>query len=247
MAVTTVTTGARDDARADDTGRPRRARHRRRPRCRRATAARLRHRAGGGRAHDPRSAATPDAVAAAGRVQQRAYRRLGANPEWEADVTASVPAELRAAFDANLAAATIGRRLAAQAAATSTAPTAPTVPTTRSSTLPAWTIRAPKPAAELLGLLPRGRGGHRRTVELPGRHQLHRDPHGADRRRLDCWCRGTDAVPAHDMGGMLPGRRLGRPRRHPGRRRLPRQQRRRRTTWPPRCGATTRTRCTSRW
>ena len=44
--------------------------------------------------------------------------------------------------------------MADQAAATSTAPvepTAPTVPTTRSPTLPAWTIRAPKPPDELLG------------------------------------------------------------------------------------------------
>jgi hypothetical protein len=95
-------------------------------------------------------AAAPDAVAAAGRVQQRAYRRLDANSQWEAEVAASVPSELRTAFDANLAAATIGRRVAAQTAAAPTAPTAPTVPITRSSTLPAWTIRAPKPAAELL-------------------------------------------------------------------------------------------------
>ncbi len=98
--------------------------------------------------------ASPEAVSAAGRVQQRAYRRLAANKTWEADVTAAVPGELRPAFDANLAAATIGRRLAEQAAATSTAPpepTAPTVPTTRSPSLPAWTIRPPKPAAELLG------------------------------------------------------------------------------------------------
>jgi hypothetical protein len=98
--------------------------------------------------------ASPDAVAAAGRVQQRAYRRLGANPTWEADVTAAVPAALRPAYDANLAAATIARRLAEQAAATSTVPpepTVPAVPTTRSPSLPAWTIRAPKSTDELLG------------------------------------------------------------------------------------------------
>jgi len=92
--------------------------------------------------------ASPDAIAAAGRVQQRAYRRLTTNPSWESAVTMAVPADLRPAFDANLSASTIGRRLAEQAAATTTAPT---VPTTRSPSLPAWTIRAPKPAAELLG------------------------------------------------------------------------------------------------
>ena len=98
-------------------------------------------------------AASPDAVAAAGRVQQRSYRRLNANPSWQADVTAAIPAELRPAYDGNLAAATIGRRLAEEAAATSTAPPAPTAPAvlpTRSPSLPAWTIRAPKPADELL-------------------------------------------------------------------------------------------------
>jgi len=97
--------------------------------------------------------ASAGAVAAAGRVQQRAYRRLNLNPAWEADVTAAVPAELRPAYDANLAAATIRRRLAEQAAATSTAPpptTAPPVGTT-APTLPAWTIREPKPTDVLLG------------------------------------------------------------------------------------------------
>jgi hypothetical protein len=98
--------------------------------------------------------ASAQAIAAAGQVQQRSYRRLNTNPSWEADVTAAVPPDLRPAFDANLAAATIGRRQAEQAAATSTAPpvptTAPAVPAIRSSSLPAWTIRAPKPAAQLL-------------------------------------------------------------------------------------------------
>ncbi len=104
--------------------------------------------------------ASPAAVAEAGRRQQLAYRRLGANPDWEAAVTAAVPAELRSAFDANLAATTIRRRLAQQAAAAAvTAPsTEPTVapstdpsPPVTAPTLPAWTIRAPRPAAELLG------------------------------------------------------------------------------------------------
>jgi hypothetical protein len=98
-------------------------------------------------------AALPDAVTAAGRVQQRSYRRLNANPDWQADVGAAIPPEFRRAYDGNLAAATVGRRLAEQAAATSTAPpspTAPAVPPTRSPSLPAWTIRAPKAPDELL-------------------------------------------------------------------------------------------------
>jgi hypothetical protein len=105
-------------------------------------------------------AASPEAVAGAGRRQQLAYRRLGANPGWEPAVTSAVPAELRGAFDANLSATTIRRQLAEQAAAAAaTAPsTVPTVPPSSeppapvvAPTLPAWTIRAPKPAAELLG------------------------------------------------------------------------------------------------
>jgi hypothetical protein len=69
------------------------------------------------------------------------------------DVTAAVPTELGPAYDANLAAATIRRRLAEQAAATSTAPPpTPAVPVaTTTPTLPAWTIRAPRPTDELLG------------------------------------------------------------------------------------------------
>jgi membrane-bound lytic murein transglycosylase B len=106
-------------------------------------------------------ASSPDAVADAGRRQQLAYRRLGANPDWEPAVTDAVPAELRAAFDANLAATTIRRRLAQEAAAAAaTAPSTVATPAPPPSeapppvtvpTLPAWTIRAPKPAAELLG------------------------------------------------------------------------------------------------
>ena len=111
-------------------------------------------------------AASPGAVAEAGRRQQLAYRRFGAHPDWEPVVTArrSRPScEPRST--SNLAATTIRRRLAEQAAAAAiTAPsTDPTVvastdpqpsepaPPVTAPTLPAWTIRAPKPAAELLG------------------------------------------------------------------------------------------------
>jgi membrane-bound lytic murein transglycosylase B len=76
------------------------------------------------------------AAAAAGRRQQLAYSRLGSHPEWIESVRAQVPADVRSAFEHNLAA-----RLAP--------PDVPPGPP--GDTLPDWRIRAPRPAADLLG------------------------------------------------------------------------------------------------
>jgi membrane-bound lytic murein transglycosylase B len=88
-------------------------------------------------------AAPPDLVASYGRTQQLAYRRLTQQPALVDPVSATIPTDVRDAFDANLTAATARQRAAAAEP--------PTVPRPLPSTLPAWHIRAPKPPEELLG------------------------------------------------------------------------------------------------
>lgn len=80
-----------------------------------------------------RSDAAQDAVAAAGRLQQAAYRELAARPAWRGPVLDDVPAELRDVVVAHVDALTDLRRL--------------TRPQPR---LPSWRIVAPPPAQELL-------------------------------------------------------------------------------------------------
>jgi hypothetical protein len=84
-------------------------------------------------------AAPPDAVAAAGRQQQVAYRVLSLRPEWDAEVRAAVPPDLHYAFDRNLDA----RRAFVEQSAANTAPATPR--------LPAWSIVEPRPIDELRG------------------------------------------------------------------------------------------------
>ncbi len=79
--------------------------------------------------------ASPEAVAAAGRHQQLLYRRLGSHPEWQATVRGALPPDVLPAFD---------RNLAARMAVSLTQPVPPL------DTVPAWRIRAPRPAEELL-------------------------------------------------------------------------------------------------
>lgn len=87
--------------------------------------------------HDPGSA--PDAVAAAGRRQQLVLRRLASRREWQAPALAAVGDDVRT-FAANDVAA---------ANAPGDATLAKPVPPLEQ--LPAWTIRTPLPADELLG------------------------------------------------------------------------------------------------
>jgi hypothetical protein len=75
-------------------------------------------------------------AADAGRRQQLAYSRLGSRPHWVDAVRARIPDDVRFAFEQNLAA-----RLAPPDVA----------PGPAGPTLPAWRIREPRPAAELLG------------------------------------------------------------------------------------------------
>ena len=75
---------------------------------------------------------------AAGRLVQLVNRRLAARPEWIPVVLAAVPAAVRGFVDNDLAAALAPSR--------SPSPAGPP-----QTTLPAWTIREPRPAAELLG------------------------------------------------------------------------------------------------
>src|SRR5438067_3849426 len=82
--------------------------------------------------HDP---ATPeDRLADIGRRQVLAYRRLARHPEWMALVIGQLPATMRATAQRNLTA-----QLELQAL---------TPPRTEA---PPWRVRAPKPAADLLG------------------------------------------------------------------------------------------------
>jgi len=71
-----------------------------------------------------------DGLAAAGHLQQVAYRALAAQPAWDADVKAALPPEMHGAVDANVEA---GRQLRAL------------VRNPRPN-LPAWRIVAPEPA-----------------------------------------------------------------------------------------------------
>lgn len=79
-------------------------------------------------------AAPEPAVAAAALAQQVAYRQLGLRPEWDAEVLAAVPEELRRPVELNTAARRELRALY------------PRLPTT----MPAWQIVAPAPIDELL-------------------------------------------------------------------------------------------------
>ena len=83
-------------------------------------------------------AAPADRVAAAGRLQQRCYRRLGDNPEWLPTALAEVPDHLDRAVDANLRANLALRRLAV-----SDSPPP--------DEMPAWRIVEPQPVQTLLG------------------------------------------------------------------------------------------------
>jgi hypothetical protein len=84
---------------------------------------------------DPGAEATT--VDAAGRVQQLAYRRINAHRDWIDTMRAALPDDVRAAFDLN----------AGARAPIPGAPAAPPPP----ATIPAWTIRDPKPVDDLLG------------------------------------------------------------------------------------------------
>lgn len=83
------------------------------------------------------AAAADDAVAAAGRRQQLVYRRINAHRDWIDAIRAALPDEARPAFDLNV-----------QARAPIPGAPAPPPPP---PTIPAWTIREPKPIDELLG------------------------------------------------------------------------------------------------
>jgi hypothetical protein len=84
-------------------------------------------------------AASPDAIVAAGRRQQLVLRRLAARREWQEAALAAVADDVRtfAVNDVTALNAPGDRALAK-----------PVPPLER---LPAWTIRAPRPAEELLG------------------------------------------------------------------------------------------------
>lgn len=82
-----------------------------------------------------RDPSTPEAaLVAAAHRQQAAYRAIGRHPEWDALVQSRIPPSLLEAYDRNVDAR---RQLTAMAHV--------------KDTLPAWRIRAPAPAAELLG------------------------------------------------------------------------------------------------
>jgi soluble lytic murein transglycosylase-like protein len=82
-----------------------------------------------------RDPSTPEAVlSAAARRQQAAYRAIGRHPEWDAVTRGRIPAPLLQVYDLNVDAR---RQLTAMAQV--------------KDTLPAWRIKAPVPAEELLG------------------------------------------------------------------------------------------------
>jgi membrane-bound lytic murein transglycosylase B len=84
-------------------------------------------------------ASSPAAVDAAGRRQQLVLRRLAAHADWQADTLAAVGDDVRAFATNDVTALNApGDRALAK-------------PVPPLETLPAWTIRAPLPAAELLG------------------------------------------------------------------------------------------------
>jgi membrane-bound lytic murein transglycosylase B len=86
-------------------------------------------------------------LAAAGHLQQVAYRALAAHPEWDAGVRAALPAQLRDEVDANVRA---GRELRA-------------LVRNPKPNLPAWRIVAPAPRDELLSYYEEGE----RTFGVP--------------------------------------------------------------------------------
>ena len=79
---------------------------------------------------------TPEVLAAAGRLQQVAYRRLGENPAWEQEVFAHTPPELHESIWRQ---ATARREFRA-------------MHTRLGENLPAWRIVEPLPAEELLAI-----------------------------------------------------------------------------------------------
>lgn len=80
--------------------------------------------------------ASEEALVAAARRQQEAYRAIGRNPEWDPIITPLIPAQLTEIYSRNVDAR---RNLSTMAEAAVT------------DTLPAWRISAPAPAEELLG------------------------------------------------------------------------------------------------
>lgn len=95
--------------------------------------------------HDDATSETT--LAAAGHLQQVAYRALAAHPEWDATVRAALPAPLRDEMDANVRA---GRELRA-------------LVRRPKPNLPAWRIVAPAPRDELLAYYEEGE----RTFGVP--------------------------------------------------------------------------------
>ncbi|MFN0089424.1 MAG: lytic murein transglycosylase [Acidimicrobiales bacterium] len=85
-------------------------------------------------------ATTPEGLVAAGRLQQVAYRRLGARPDWEEQVVAASPPELAASIRANAAARRDLLSMTKQ----------------RKNVLPAWEVTDPAPAEELRSFYERG-------------------------------------------------------------------------------------------
>lgn len=82
--------------------------------------------------HDPSTA--EDALVAAARREQAAYRAIGRHPEWDATTRPRIPSALLDVYDRNVDAR---RQLTAM--------------TPIRDTLPAWRINPPAPADELLG------------------------------------------------------------------------------------------------
>ena len=85
-------------------------------------------------------ATRPRELVRAARVQQLAYRELGAHPAWDAKVRAGLPRALRGVVRANVASRREFRAMHHDLA----------------DTLPAWRIVAPAPADELLRYYQRG-------------------------------------------------------------------------------------------
>ena len=87
-------------------------------------------------------AATPETIARFGHLQQVAYRALAVHPEWDAEVAAALPDDLRPVMAANVAAGRALRR-----------------PLRRPQTeLPAWRVVEPAPADELRSYYEEGEG-----------------------------------------------------------------------------------------
>ena len=182
-------------------------------------------------ARSPTRAPRRAALAAAGRLQQLAYRVLGTRPAWDRKVLRGVPEPAGAGGDRE-------RRVAAG------------VPLHARRPQPHPAGLADRPArtrARPAPLLPRGRARVRRRLGVPRRDQPRRDRHGPDPRHLGRRGAGADAVHPVHVGALGPGRHQLTARRDPGRRALPGGQRLHPTAAasPARCGATTTTRRTS--